>query len=74
MMRDAFIRGGDFQQPLVVPHPAEEREADRIAAADKAGRYGDLRQAAGRGGPLLDERPKVKVREPIRRRIAEPGA
>ena len=42
-----LIRVRDGQQAPVVPHAAEERDADRVAAGEVAGRYRDLRQAGG---------------------------
>ena len=48
MMRGVFVRRRQLQQPPVVPHPAEQRDAHRVAAADETRGHRDLRQPGRR--------------------------
>ena len=48
MMRGAFVGGGKFEQPPVIPHPSQQRYSNWIPAADESGGHGHLWQS-GRG-------------------------
>ena len=48
MVRGAFVGGGKFEQPLVVPHSSQQRDADWVTAADEPGGHRHLRQAGCR--------------------------
>ena len=48
MVRRLLVREGEREHAPIVPEPSQERNPERIAAAEHAGRHGDLGQAGHR--------------------------